>query len=74
VSPNLIHGANVYTALGGYEGGTLPSSGYMGWGFLAVLATGTVVWWRDHYRMKFLRAMEVFGNRWLQDLRTGERR
>jgi hypothetical protein len=27
----------------------------------------TVVWWRDHYRMKFLRAMEAFGNRWLQD-------
>jgi len=26
-----------------------------------------VVWWRDHYHMKFLRAMQSFGDRWLQD-------
>ena len=26
-----------------------------------------VVWWRDHYRGKFLAAMTAFGNRWLQD-------
>ena len=26
-----------------------------------------VVWWRDHYRAKFLSAMKAFGNRWLQD-------
>jgi DNA polymerase II large subunit len=26
-----------------------------------------VVWWRDHYRQKFLAAMMAFGNRWLQD-------
>ncbi|HZM96601.1 MAG TPA: hypothetical protein VFB92_24435 [Vicinamibacterales bacterium] len=26
-----------------------------------------VVWWRDHYRQKFLGAMTAFGNRWLQD-------
>jgi hypothetical protein len=47
VGPNFVHGANVYTALGGYEGKALPSSGYLGWGFLAVLALGVVVWFRD---------------------------
>ena len=26
-----------------------------------------VLWWRDHYRAKFLRAMTVFGNRWSTD-------
>jgi hypothetical protein len=26
-----------------------------------------VVWWRDHYRARFLAAMTAFGNRWLQD-------
>jgi len=26
-----------------------------------------VVWWRDHYRAKFLAAMTTFGNRWAQD-------
>jgi hypothetical protein len=26
-----------------------------------------VIWWRDHYRAKFLGAMRAFGNRWLQD-------
>ena len=26
-----------------------------------------VIWWRDHYRAKFLAAMMAFGNRWLQD-------
>jgi hypothetical protein len=26
-----------------------------------------VIWWRDHYRRKFLTAMTAFGNRWLQD-------
>jgi hypothetical protein len=26
-----------------------------------------VLWWRDHYRAKFLAAMHAFGNRWLQD-------
>jgi hypothetical protein len=26
-----------------------------------------VIWWRDHYRAKFLSAMKAFGNRWLQD-------
>jgi hypothetical protein len=26
-----------------------------------------VIWWRDHYRARFLAAMKAFGNRWLQD-------
>jgi hypothetical protein len=26
-----------------------------------------VIWWRDHYRARFLAAMTAFGNRWLQD-------
>ena len=26
-----------------------------------------VIWWRDHFRAKFLAAMMAFGNRWLQD-------
>lgn len=26
-----------------------------------------VIWWRDHYRAKFLGAMQRFGNRWLED-------
>ena len=26
-----------------------------------------VVWWRDHYRARFLSAMKKFGNRWTQD-------
>jgi uncharacterized Ntn-hydrolase superfamily protein len=26
-----------------------------------------VIWWRDHYREKFLAAMMAFGNRWQRD-------
>jgi hypothetical protein len=26
-----------------------------------------VIWWRNHYRAKFLAAMKAFGNRWLRD-------
>ena len=26
-----------------------------------------IIWWRDHYRVKFLNAMRAFGDRWLQD-------
>jgi hypothetical protein len=29
-----------------------------------------VVWWRDHFRPKFLAALNAFGNRWLQDRST----
>jgi dolichyl-phosphate beta-glucosyltransferase len=47
VSANLPHGSTVFTALGGYEGAPLPSAGYLGWGLLAVLAAGLVVFVRD---------------------------
>jgi dolichyl-phosphate beta-glucosyltransferase len=47
VSPDFIHGSNVYTALGGYEGTALPSSAYLGWGMLVVLAAGTAMWFRE---------------------------
>ena len=28
---------------------------------------GAVIWWRDHYREKFLAAMMAYGNRWMED-------
>ena len=36
-------------------------------GMRTTLDFEAVVWWRDHYRAKFLSAMTAFGNRWLQD-------
>ena len=47
VGANFVHGTNIYTALGGYEGRPLPSSGYLGWGLLAVLTGGLIVWFKD---------------------------
>jgi hypothetical protein len=47
VSPNIFTGKNVYAELGGYEGTVLPSSGYLGWALLSVLAGGLVIWFRD---------------------------
>jgi hypothetical protein len=47
VSPDYIHGSNVYTALGGYEGTALPSSAYLGWGLIVILAGGLVVFFRE---------------------------
>jgi hypothetical protein len=47
VSPQYIRGPNFGTLLGGYNGSALPSSGYLGWGLLAVLAVGFVVWRKD---------------------------
>lgn len=29
-----------------------------------------VIWWRDHYRQRFLQAMMNFGDRWLDDRRN----
>jgi hypothetical protein len=45
VSANYVHGANIYSTLGGYAGPQMPSSGFLGWGLLAVLVGGQVVWW-----------------------------
>jgi hypothetical protein len=39
--------SNVFLALGGYEGAPLASAAYVGWSFLAVMAAGIVVFWRD---------------------------
>jgi hypothetical protein len=36
-------------------------------GMRTTLDYEAVVWWRDHFRQKFLSAMMAFGNRWLQD-------
>jgi hypothetical protein len=47
VSPAFVHGANVYNALGGYEGSTLPSAAYLGWGLLAVMVGGIAASFRD---------------------------
>jgi hypothetical protein len=47
VGPNFVHGTNIYAILGGYGGTALPSSAYVGWGFLGVLTGGLVVWARD---------------------------
>ncbi|MHB1775178.1 MAG: hypothetical protein ACYCU7_04185 [Acidimicrobiales bacterium] len=40
-------GPSIYWEMGGYFGRNLPSSAYLGWGLLAVLAAGALAWWRD---------------------------
>jgi hypothetical protein len=47
VSPHYIQGRNVFQLLGGYSGPQLGSSGYLGWGLLAVLVGGLVAFRRD---------------------------
>ena len=47
VSPHYIGGSNVFELLGGYTGAQLGSSGYLGWGLLAVLVAGLVAFRRD---------------------------
>ncbi len=47
VSPHYVQGSNVFQLLGGYSGPQLGSSGYLGWGFLAVLVGGLVAFRRD---------------------------
>jgi hypothetical protein len=47
VSPHYVQGANVYQILGGYSGPQLGSSGYLGWGLVAVLVAGLAVFRRD---------------------------
>jgi tetrahydromethanopterin S-methyltransferase subunit G len=36
-------------------------------GMRTTLDYEAVIWWRNHYRAKFLAAMKAFGNRWTQD-------
>ncbi len=47
VAPDYVQGANIYAAIGGYDGPQLASSAYLGWGLLAVLAAGTAAFFRD---------------------------
>ncbi len=59
-------------AIGGYQGAPLPSAAFLGWGMIAVLGVGTVVWRRDK-RLWFWGALGLIlaafslrtvGNRW----------
>jgi hypothetical protein len=60
VAPNYAQGAAaVYLTFGGYTGPQLASSGYLGWGALAVLAGGVVAFWRD-LRLWFFGVLLVF--------------
>jgi hypothetical protein len=36
-------------------------------GMRMTLEYDAVIWWRDHYRARFLAAMKAHGNRWLRD-------
>jgi hypothetical protein len=47
VRPDIIHGFRTFLDLGGYEGAELPSAAYMGWGLVAVVVLGALVWFRD---------------------------
>jgi hypothetical protein len=47
ISPEYPIGPNFGNALGGYNGPALPSSGYLGWGLLIVLALGLILWRKD---------------------------
>jgi hypothetical protein len=47
VTPDIIHGSRTFLALGGYEGAELPSAAYLGWGLIAVVVAGSLVWFRD---------------------------
>jgi hypothetical protein len=47
VTPHFIHHARTFYALGGYEGAQLPSAAYLGWGLVAVVVLGSLIWFRD---------------------------
>jgi hypothetical protein len=47
VRPDIIHGSRTFLALGGYEGAELPSAAYLGWGLVAVVVAGSLIWFRD---------------------------
>jgi len=58
VNPTVSSHGSLLIDIGGYLGRPLPSSSYLGWGLLAVLAGGLVVWWRDR-RLWFFGALAV---------------
>jgi hypothetical protein len=47
VGPAYLRSRDFYAQIGGYEGRSLPSSGYLGWALISVLIAGTVAWFRD---------------------------
>jgi hypothetical protein len=47
VAPDLVHEAKTFLPLSGYEGAQLPSAAYLGWGLIAMVVVGSIVWWRD---------------------------
>ncbi len=47
VAPGYPDAHTGFLPLSGYDGAFLPSGTYFGWSFLAVLAGGTAVFWRD---------------------------
>jgi len=49
---------SILLEIGGYLGRPLPSSGYVGWGLLAVVAGGALVWRRDR-RLWFFGALAL---------------
>jgi dolichyl-phosphate beta-glucosyltransferase len=53
VAPDIVHGSRTFLPLSGYEGPQLPSAGYLGWGLLAVVVAGSLIWFRDR-RLWFL--------------------
>ncbi len=62
---------SVFLALGGYEGTPLPSEAYLGWSLLAVLAVGTVAFFRDR-RLWFFGFALVASAVWSLGIRRGE--
>ncbi len=58
VSTQMGREPPLFQILGGYGGSPLPSSAYLGWGLLAVIVVGAVIWHRDK-RIWFFGSMAV---------------
>jgi hypothetical protein len=58
VDPGYATQGGFLLDLGGYFGKALPSAGYLGWGLLAVVVAGLVVWRRDR-RLWFFAGLAV---------------
>jgi hypothetical protein len=59
VDPTASRAVTAFTAYGGYEGGSLPSGSYLGWGLIVVLVVGTAIWFRD-WTLKFFGLLLAF--------------